>query len=292
MSVRIAVLPVAGLGTRFLPATRAIPKELLPIVDRPVIHYAMEEARDAGIEQFLFVTARGKTVIEDHFDRHPALERFLQDRNNQEALQALLADSPAPGSIAYIRQGMPKGLGHAISCVRSAVGSEPFAVLLPDDFFCSEQPALTSLIRTHESLPGGGHVVGVQEVANFETSRYGIITPDGGSMESDVARVLDLVEKPEPEDAPSKYAVMGRYILEPDIFQYLSNASEGVGGEIQLTDALANAAADGIVHAVKIPGVRFDCGSRIGLLKANIIHALERDGIGAELRTFLRKLAI
>lgn len=287
MRVRTAVFPVAGLGTRFFPATRALPKELLPIVDRPIIHYAVQEAREAGIERFIFVTKRGKTVIEDHFDRNPGLERDLLEMGKEATLEALRDEMPEPGTFSYVRQGSPQGLGHAVACARNSVGDEPFAVLLPDDFIRSDQPATRSLIDAYETA-GGGHLVGVQEVAPADTHRYGIIDP--GTTQGNVIEVRSMVEKPAPESAPSRLAAIGRYVLDPDIFQQLDRITVDPGDELQLTAALDAVAAQGRLHAVAVVGERFDCGSKLGLIQANIRHALDQQDLGERLRRFLRGL--
>ena len=287
--IRTAVLPVAGFGTRFLPATRAIPKELLPIVDRPVVHYALDEARAAGIERFVFITARGKSVIEDHFDRNAMLEHFLEETGKSDLLDQCRADIPAPGVISYVRQGHPSGLGHAILSARHAVGNEPFAVLLPDDFILGPRPALSALIDARNRL-GVGFFVGVKEVGHEEVNRYGIIHPSGGADACGAIPLRGMVEKPDPQDAPSRLAVVGRYILEPVVFEALAVQEQGVDGEIQLTDALDGLARDGRSWAVRLEGERFDCGSKIGLLKANVVRALEDPDLGPRLREFLRTL--
>ncbi len=289
--IRTAVLPVAGLGTRFLPATRAIPKELLPIVDRPLVHYALDEAQAAGIERFVFVTARGKSVIEDHFDRNATLEHFLQQTGKLDLLERCRMDVPPPGVITYVRQGNPRGLGHAVLAARHAVGEEPFAVLLPDDVILGQRPALAALIDAREKL-GPGTYTGVKTVAPEETHRYGIVRPAEASVEqgSGAVPVCGLVEKPDPAAAPSRLACVGRYLLEPETFRILARQDRGVGGEIQLTDALDVLAREGRAWAVPVEGERFDCGSKIGLLKANVVLALKDPDLGPRLRAFLRSL--
>ena len=287
--IRTAVLPVAGFGTRFLPATRAIPKELLPIVDRPVVHYALDEAQAAGIERFVFITARGKSVIEDHFDRNAMLEHFLQQAGKPELVEQCLVDVPEPGVIAYVRQGHPNGLGHAILSARHAVGDEPFAVLLPDDFILGPRPALATLVETRSRL-GSGSFIGVKEVDPLEAHRYGIIRPGGEPESSGAIPMRGMVEKPDPESAPSRLAAVGRYVLEPEVFEVLARQELGVDGEIQLTDALDEMAREGQSWAVPLEGERFDCGSKIGLLKANVVQALKDPDLGPRLREFLRSL--
>ena len=289
--IRTAVLPVAGFGTRFLPATRAIPKELLPIVDRPVIHYALDEARAAGIERFVFITARGKSVIEDHFDRNATLEHFLEQAGKTELVEKCRVDIPDPGVISYVRQGHPAGLGHAILAARHAVGNEAFAVVLPDDFILGPQPALANLMKAR-SLLGRGSFIGVKEVDLREVDRYGIVHPSGGQDAGGAIPMCGMVEKPDPDSAPSQLAAVGRYILEPEVFDSLARQKAGVGGEIQLTDALDGLARSGRSWAVPIKGHRFDCGSKIGLLKANVVQALKDPDLGPRLREFLRSLDI
>lgn len=287
--VRTAVLPVAGLGTRFLPATRAIPKELLPIVDRPVVHYALDEARQSGIERFLFVTARGKSVIEDHFDRNLMLEAHLRGAG-KTGLWARSRDGiPEPGVISYVRQGNPGGLGHAVFAARHGVGAEPFVVLLPDDFILGRRPALAQLLEARQRN-GPGLYVGVKEVEGTDTRRYGIVDPDGKPAADGVVAMRGMVEKPEPSEAPSRLAAVGRYILDPAIFGALAESPDPPDGELQLTDAIDRMARSGRCWAVPLPGERFDCGSKIGLLKANIVCALRDPELGPRLRAFLQDL--
>ncbi len=233
--VRTAVFPVGGLGTRFLPATKALPKEMLPVVDTPLIEYAVDEAKAAGIEEFIFVTGRGKSAIEDHFDRNAELERELDRRESSAALKLVQRSRPVPGQIAYVRQGEPLGLGHAVWCARRLIGDEPFAVLLADDLIMSEPPTLVDLVKVHEER--GGNVLSLMEIDPAATSRYGVITP--GEDDGRVVAVEGLVEKPSPEEAPSNLAIVGRYILQPEIMDTLDDAERGAGGEIQLTDAMA-----------------------------------------------------
>ncbi len=287
MRVRTAVLPVAGLGTRFLPATRAIPKELLPVVDRPVVHFVLQEARQAGIERFVFVTSRGKSVIEDHFDRNLTLETALEKRGEGKMIEAQLRELPAPGDIVYVRQGMPLGLGHAIACARGVVGDEAFAVLLPDDLFLAARPAIGQVIDAWKA-GAGKSVVGVQEVPDSAVSSYGIVDP-GESAGLGFA-VKDMVEKPRPEKAPSRLAAVGRYVLEPDIFDALPKESGSLTEEIQITDAIGGLARRGRVEAVKIVGERFDCGTPLGLLKANVASALDRPELAGDFRKYLAGL--
>jgi UTP--glucose-1-phosphate uridylyltransferase len=270
--VRKAVFPVAGLGTRILPATKAIPKEMLPVVDKPLIQYAVEEAAASGIEEFIFVTGRGKTALEDHFDRAHELEALLAQRGKLEALAAVCGCMPPAGRIAYTRQPEPLGLGHAVYCARPLVGEEPFAVILPDDLVLSHTPCLRQLIEVHEDT--GGNVIAVMEVPNDQVRRYGIVVP--GADDGRRVEVRGLIEKPEPAKAPSRLAVIGRYVLTPGVMAGLASAGTGHGGEIQLTDALAACVGREPLHGLRFTGRRIDCGDAIGLLQANLAVALER----------------
>jgi len=281
--VRKAIFPVGGLGTRFLPATKAMPKEMLPIVDRPLIQYAVDEARQAGVEEFIFVTGRGKAAIEDHFDHSFELEQTLEARGKTEELAALRTWLPTPGQIAYVRQQEPLGLGHAVWCARHLIGDEPFAVLLADDLILAETPCLQQMIPVFNEQ--GGNVVAAMEVPHAHTSRYGIIESGGG--EGSVHPVTGLVEKPAPENAPSNLAVVGRYILMPEVFGELERQDIGAGGEIQLTDAMACLIGRQPFHAHVFEGRRFDCGDKLGFLEANFAFALERDDLGPALRDVL-----
>lgn len=271
--VRKAVFPVGGLGTRFLPATKAMPKEMLPVVDKPLIQYAVEEAKDAGIEEFIFVTGRGKTIIEDHFDRSHELEAVLSERSKDVLLEELLDGVPVAGTVAYVRQQEPLGLGHAVWCAKRLVGDEPFAVILADDLILSKTSCLAQMTEAREKA-GGGNMLAVMDVPHEHTSRYGIVSP--GEVNGSLVDVLGLVEKPDPKDAPSDLAVIGRYILEPEIFKVLENQARGTGNEIQLTDALASLLGGAPFYGMKFEGTRFDCGDKIGFLEANIAFALER----------------
>lgn len=283
--IRKAVFPVGGLGTRFLPATKAMPKEMLTVVDRPLIHYAVEEARAAGVEEFIFVTGRGKTAIEDHFDHSYELNNTLAERNRTAELEALEAWLPGPGQVAYTRQQEPLGLGHAVWCARNLVGDEPFAVLLADDLILAETPCLADLIAVHEET--GGNVVSVMDVPRAETGRYGILDP--GEEQGRVVEVRGLVEKPAPEDAPSTLSIIGRYVLLPDVFRHLDRQKKGAGGEIQLTDALAAMLGDRPFHGVRIAGRRFDCGNKAGFIEANVAFALARDDLRDKVAAFVRE---
>jgi len=284
-SVRKAVFPVAGLGTRFLPATKAMPKEMLPIVDKPLIHYAVEEAKAAGIEQFFFVTSRGKSAIDDHFDRAFELEATLRERGKEDLLEELEARLPEPGQIAYTRQQTPLGLGHAVWCARALVGDEPFAVLLADDLMVCEKPCLTQMVEAYEETRG--NVVAIIEVPRAQTSRYGVldVIDDDGKL----VRARGVVEKPDPAEAPSTLTIIGRYIIQPEIFGHLSNAEPGSGGEIQLTDALAKLISEGqAFHGLRFDGKRYDCGDKLGFLEATVALGLQHPELGPGLRRILR----
>ncbi len=271
--VRKAVFPVAGLGTRFLPATKAMPKEMLPVVDRPLIQYAVDEAREAGIEEFVFVTGRAKSAIEDHFDHSFELERSLREKDKMETLSQLNEWMPEPGQISYTRQQMPLGLGHAVWCARNQIGNEPFAVLLADDLILAEPGCLKQMMNAYKEI--GGNVVAVEDVPRKNTDQYGIldvITDDGR-----LARAKGLVEKPKSENAPSTLSIIGRYILQPNVLDELAKKQRGAGNEIQLTDAMAATIPETDFHGLRFKGTRFDCGNRLGYLEANIAFALARD---------------
>ena len=287
--VRKAIFPVGGLGTRFLPATKSMPKEMLPVVDKPLIQYAVEEARAAGIEQFIFITGRGKTAIEDHFDNSVELELTLSERGRQDALDLVRSWVPLPGQLAYLRQQQPLGLGHAVWCAHDLVGDEPFAVLLADDLILSDTPCLKQMVDAHATL--GGNMVATMDVAREHTPRYGII--DSGGVEAehigDVLPVGGLIEKPEASMAPSTHAVIGRYILVPEVFAELDRQETGAGGEIQLTDAMARLIGRFPFHALRFEGRRFDCGDKLGFLEANVAFALARDDLGPAWRETLRQ---
>ncbi|WP_172293334.1 UTP--glucose-1-phosphate uridylyltransferase [Pseudoruegeria sp. HB172150] len=277
--VKIAVFPVAGLGTRFLPATKSVPKEMLPLVDRPLIEYAVEEAREAGIEEFLFITSAGKTALEDHFDASPELERRLSNAGKADQLAAIRRSALPAGSHSFIRQDSPRGLGHAVGLARRIVGNRPFAVLLPDDVIRAPQGCLAQMVDAHART--GGHLVAAMEVATADVSSYGIL--DVASETGRVAHARGLVEKPSPEDAPSRLAVVGRYILDPVVFDRVATQRLGAGGEIQLTDAITADAGNLPVSGFRFEGQRYDCGSVAGFLKANIAFALDRPGLQPEL---------
>jgi len=281
--VRKAVFPVGGLGTRFLPATKAMPKEMLPVVDKPLIQYAVEEAAAAGIEDFIFVTGRAKQAIEDHFDISFELENTLRERGADDRLAEVRAARPGPGRVAYTRQGEPLGLGHAVWCARNLVGDEPFAVLLADDLVMADRPCLRQLIEIHEET--GGNVIAVAEVPQAHTNRYGIVDVD--SDDGRLVSVRGLVEKPEPEAAPSRLSIIGRYVLLPEVFAHLDDKKAGTGGEIQLTDSMARMVGDAPFHGLRFEGRRFDCGDKIGFFEANVAFALQRDDLAEGVRRIL-----
>ena len=283
--LRKAVLPVAGLGTRFLPATKAMPKEMLPVVDKPLIQYAVDEARAAGIDQFCMVTGRGKTALIDHFDIAFELEATLAERNKREALALLREEAMPPGAITTVRQQVPLGLGHAIWCARTFIGDDPFAILLPDDLVLSKTPCTTQLVNVYNET--GGNVVAISEVPREQTNRYGILKT--GETHGDLVEILGLVEKPKPEDAPSNLSIIGRYVLLPDVIDYLSRMEAGAGNEVQLTDAMAKMIGLKPFHGLKFEGQRFDCGDKIGFLEAQIAFSLVRPDLGPSVREFLKK---
>lgn len=284
--VRTAVFPVAGLGTRFLPATKAMPKEMLTVVDRPLIQYAVDEAREAGIEHFVFVTGRNKGVIEDHFDRQYELEHTLETRGKTDALSELQKDLPSAGQTSFTRQQEPLGLGHAVWCARELVGNQPFALLLPDMVFKAKPGVMKQMMQAYEET--GGNIIGVEEVDPAEVSSYGIVArgkgPDSGF------KITGMVEKPKPADAPSNLFISGRYILQPEIFTLLSEQTKGAGGEIQLTDAMQILIRTQNFTGVKYDGKVFDCGSKLGFLTANVVFALDRPDLAEAFRKEIRHL--
>jgi UTP--glucose-1-phosphate uridylyltransferase len=285
--VRKAVFPVAGMGTRFLPATKAVPKEMLPVVDKPVVQYAVEEAREAGIEQFIFVTGRGKHIIEDHFDHAYELEALLSERDKTAELDSLLEGLPTTGSVSFTRQQKPLGLGHAVWCARHLVGDEPFAVLLPDDLLVGKPGALSQMMQAYRSV-GGGVIVAAEEKPRAETKRYGVIDP--GAKKGNITEVKAVVEKPDPANAPSTLCVIGRYILQPEIFAELDRQERGAGNEIQLTDSMARLIAHMPFHAVETSCDRYDCGDKVGFLHANIAVGLSRPDIAGALEAILQSV--
>lgn len=278
--LRTAVFPVGGMGTRFLPATKALPKEMLPVVDRPLIQYAVDEALEAGIEQIIFVTGRGKSAIEDHFDIAYELETTLRTRGKSLAL--LDQTRLKPGAVVYVRQQEPLGLGHAVWCARHIVGNEPFAVLLADDFMLGTPGCLKQMVEIYREI--GGNVICAQEVADDQTDKYGIVKP--GTRHGALTEVRGLVEKPILGTAPSNLAVIGRYILQPEIMRVLETQEKGAGGEIQLTDAMAAMIGDQPFHAVTFNGRRYDCGDKAGYIHANLAVALARPDLGDSVRAF------
>ena len=281
--LRKAVLPVAGLGTRFLPATKATAKEMLPVVDKPLIQYAVEEAPAAGIEQFCMVTGRGKTALVEHFDVAYELEATLRERDKKDALASLSGAQSEPGSITTVRQQVPLGLGHAIWCARAFIGDDPFAVLLPDDLVLSDQPCLAQLADAYYET--GGNIVAVTEVPREQTNRYGILKI--GKDDGRLVEVTGLVEKPSPEDAPSNLSIIGRYILMPEVIKYLALMERGAGNEVQLTDGMARLIGEQPFHGLRYEGRRFDCGDKIGFLEAQIAFALKRPDLAVAVRAFL-----
>jgi UTP--glucose-1-phosphate uridylyltransferase len=286
--VRTAVFPVAGLGTRFLPATKAMPKEMLTVVDRPLIQYAVDEAREAGIEHFVFVTGRNKGVIEDHFDRQYELEHTLELRGKTEALAELQKDLPSAGQSSFTRQQEPLGLGHAVWCARELVGNQPFALLLPDMVFQAKPGVLKQMMDTYDEV--GGNLIGVEEVDPEDVSSYGIVVRGEGPDNN--FEITGMVEKPKVGEAPSNLFISGRYILQPEIFPLLSEQTKGAGGEIQITDAMQTLMRQQRFTGVKYDGKVFDCGSKIGFLTANVVFALDRPDIAADFMEEIRRLAI
>lgn len=286
MRVRKAVLPVAGLGTRFLPATKVIPKEMLPVVDKPVVQYAIEEARAAGIEEFIFVSADGKESIAAHFSAHPGLENALESKHKTAELKLVRDASVPPGAVKVVIQREPLGLGHAVWCAKELVGREPFAVILPDDMVLSQTSCLKQLIDAHAQV--GGHVVAVEDVPREHTSRYGIL--DVASDDGRLAKARGLVEKPQPDKAPSTLAIIGRYILDPSVFDELDKHTRGAGNEIQLTDGLNQTMPRVAFHGLRFEGMRYDCGTRVGFVEANVAFALANPDLAPSLRPLLERL--
>ncbi len=281
--IRKAVFPVAGLGTRFLPATKAIPKEMLPVVDRPLIQYAVDEAREAGIEQMIFVTGRGKSAIEDHFDIAFELERMMSNRGKD--LSVLEQTRLAPGNCAYVRQQEPLGLGHAIWCARDIIGDEPFAIFLPDEFMVGSPGCMKQMVDAYEQV--GGNIISVLEVPQDKVSSYGVIAP--GATRGYITEVKGLVEKPKAEDAPSNLIISGRYILQPEVMRVLEYQGKGAGDEIQLTDAMAQMIGRQPFHAVTFQGDRYDCGDKVGFLEACVSVALAREDMGSGAREAIER---
>ncbi|MEZ5823734.1 MAG: UTP--glucose-1-phosphate uridylyltransferase GalU [Geminicoccaceae bacterium] len=282
-SIKKVVFPVAGLGTRMLPATKVLPKEMLPVVDKPIIQYALEEAAAAGCEQFIFVTGRGKTIMEDHFDRAFELFSTLEKKRKEKELRELAEGVPTAGELVYTRQQEAKGLGHAVWCARHIVGNEPFGVMLVDDLIHSNTPCMKQLADAHGET--GGNVIAVMEVPEEHTQRYGVVAP--GTRKDRLVEVRGLVEKPDPAEAPSRFAVIGRYILLPEVFEHLSAHQIGAGGEIQLTDAMERMIGTRPFHGLSFEGRRFDCGDKLGYLEAIIALALERPELADPMRSIL-----
>jgi len=285
--VKKAIFPVGGLGTRFLPATKAIAKEMLPVVDKPLIQYAVEEAIAAGIEQFIFVTGRGKSALEDHFDHSYELETTLMEKGKDDILQAVTDLLPNPGSVFYTRQMKPLGLGHAVWCAKELIGDEPFAVLLADDLVLAPgKSCLGQMIDVYNET--GGNVVAIEEVPRADTKKYGVL--DVISDDGKTAQAQGLVEKPNPEDAPSNLSIIGRYILQPEVFKELDKKERGAGNEIQLTDAMAKTIGNIDFRGLRFEGTRYDCGSKLGFIEANLAFALERDDLRDGVQNIISKL--
>jgi UTP--glucose-1-phosphate uridylyltransferase len=283
--IRKAIFPVAGLGTRFLPATKAMPKEMLPVVDRPLIQHVVDEARAAGIEHLIFVTGRNKAVIEDHFDRQFELELTLSERGKKNELELLSDDLPQAGTVSFTRQQSPLGLGHAVWCARELVGNEPFALLLPDVLVQNPKGCIAQMIDAANGLDAKANIIAVEEVPPSSVGSYGVVGV--GKTHGKAFEITKMVEKPKPADAPSNLIITGRYILQPEIFDILSQQEAGAGGEIQLTDAMLELARKQPFYGLKFEGRSFDCGSKIGFLAANIAYALERSDLGPALRAEL-----
>ena len=286
--IRKAVFPVAGLGTRFLPATKAIPKEMLPVIDRPLIQYAVDEAREAGIDQLIFVTGRGKTAIVEHFDTAYELETTMAERG--KSLDVLGPTRVQPGNLVTVRQQVPLGLGHAIWCARAIVGDEPFAIFLPDELMIGQPGCMKQMVEAYNEV--GGNLISVLEVPHDQVSSYGVIRPGArlDACDGALTEVTGLVEKPKVEEAPSNLIISGRYILQPEVMRTLEGQGRGAGGEIQLTDAMARMIGEQPFHAVKFAGRRFDCGSKVGFIEATLALALERPDMGDEIRDIARRL--
>ena len=282
MKIKKAIFPVGGLGTRFLPATKSMPKEMLPVVDKPIIQYAVEEAANAGIEQFIFVTSRGKSSIENHFDHSFELENNLLSKGKKETLKTAQEMLKIPGSFAYVRQQEPAGLGHAVWCARHLVGNEPVAVILADDLIKGSN-TIKEMISNYSS----GNMLAIMDVNNQDVSSYGIISP-GKTLENNITEILGLIEKPSIDKAPSNMAVVGRYIIEPSVFNELEKQNRGTSNEIQLTDAIANRIGKSHCYGYKFTNDRFDCGSKLGFIQANIKLSIERDDLSEKLKSWLK----
>ena len=283
--IRKAVMPVAGLGTRLLPATKSIPKEMMPVVDRPAIQYVVDEAREAGIEHIVFVTGRNKGAIEDYFDRAYELEVTLRDKKKKDLLKKITSELPTAGETSFVRQQVPLGLGHAIWCARDVIGNEPFAILLPDVLVKSKTSCLAQMVQAYDKV--GGNIIAVDAVPMERVSSYGVIAPK--SRDGNLIEMSGMVEKPPQEDAPSNLKITGRYILQPQIWKLLEDQAAGAGGEIQLTDAMARLMETQAFHALEYEGEDYDCGSKIGYFEANLAHAIDNPEIGEEARALLQK---
>jgi UTP--glucose-1-phosphate uridylyltransferase len=286
--IRKAVFPVAGLGTRFLPATKALPKEMLPVVDRPLIQHVVDEAREAGIEHFIFVTGRNKTVIEDHFDRQFELEHTLTERDRRADLEALSRDLPGPGTASFTRQQLPLGLGHAVWCARELVGHEPFALLLPDVLVQHDRGCLAQMIDAARDLDENANVIAVERVPPERVHMYGVVGV--GERKGKLFELTEMVEKPRREEAPSNLIITGRYILQPEIFNILAAEKRGAGNEIQLTDGMIELAKTQPFYGLEFEGRSFDCGSKVGFLTANLAYALARDDLAPAIRAEIKAL--
>jgi UTP--glucose-1-phosphate uridylyltransferase len=286
--IRKAIFPVAGLGTRFLPATKAMPKEMLPVVDRPLIQHVVDEARAAGIEHLIFVTGRNKSVIEDHFDRQFELELTLTERGKKAELALLSDDLPPPGTVSFTRQQSPLGLGHAVWCARELIGNEPFALLLPDVLVQNPKTCLEQMIDAAGGLDAKANILAVEEIPAANVESYGVVGV--GKKHGKAFEITKMVEKPKPAEAPSNLIITGRYILQPEIFDLLGRQQAGTGGEIQLTDAMIELARSQPFYGLQFEGRSFDCGSKIGFLAANIAYALERADLGPLLRAEMPRL--
>jgi len=286
MKIRKAVFPVAGLGTRFIPATKAMAKEMLPVVDKPIIQYAVEEAFKAGIEQIIFVTGRGKKALEDHFDRSFEIEHTLMEKHKDDLLKQIQELVPQTGTIVYTRQNQPLGLGHAIWCARDIVGDEPFAVLLADDLIQTDKPVLAEMVKKFDRLRAS--IAAIMEIEKDQTDKYGILKAT--QIEDDIVKIDDMIEKPKPENAPSNLAIVGRYILTPRIFYHLEKGKKGANGEIQLTDAMKALLNEQPIFGYRFQGKRFDCGDKVGFQMANLAFALERPDMRDKLISFIREV--
>ncbi|SFS82469.1 UDP-glucose pyrophosphorylase [Sulfitobacter marinus] len=282
-----AIFPVAGLGTRFLPATKSVPKEIMTLVDRPLVQYAIDEARAAGIKEFIFVTSRGKGALEDYFDHSPVLEQELRSKGKTELLEILKNTNMDSGAIAYIRQHKALGLGHAVWCARRLIGDEPFAVMLPDDVIAADKPCLQQMVEAYNET--GGNMVAAMEVSPDRVSSYGVL--DVADDQGEMVKIRGMVEKPKPKDAPSNLAVIGRYILSPNVLRNLNQLKSGSGGEIQLTDAIAAELTQGNdVYGYRFKGQRFDCGSKSGFLQATVSFGLARADLRDDLHGYLQDI--